>query len=55
MLSYKYQRECKMAGKTNTQQACVVSETQLKSAPSLFKDNDGIIIPKTEAEYNERG
>lgn len=44
-----------MAEKTNREYAQLVSDKVLKYAPMFFKDEHGITVPKTEAEYNARG
>ena len=44
-----------MLNKENKEYAQIISDIELKYAPFSFKDEHGIIIPKTEAEFNERG
>lgn len=44
-----------MSKKTNKEYGKIISDTSLEYAPFSFKDEHGIIIPKTETEFNERG
>ena len=44
-----------MTEKINTEYGKIILDTKLEYAPFFFKDEHGIVIPKTEAEFNERG